>query len=106
MNAKKEFIEHVNENPVKCAMICCEKDWDYDTEIESYTKEVFLKRNHTSKELEDFLNKLDFNYDSGYGLQVLYGVIWYNDGTCSERGEYDGSEWWEHRITPAIPEIL
>mgnify|MGYP000630626643 CR=1 FL=1 len=49
---------------------------------------------------------LDFEYDSGYGGQNLFGTIWYEDGTWSERGEYDGSEWWEHRERPQIPEEL
>ncbi|QNI21485.1 hypothetical protein [Salmonella phage 3sent1] len=35
---------------------------------------------------------------------MLYGNVWFTDGTWLERGEYDGSEWWEYKATPAIPE--
>ena len=56
------------------------------------------------KDIEDFLNNLDFKYDSGFGGQLLYGNVWFTDGTWLERGEYDGSEWWEYKTTPAIPE--
>jgi hypothetical protein len=49
---------------------------------------------------------LDFNYDNGYGGQELYGTIWYVDGTWSERGEYDGSEWWDYREVPEVPSYL
>lgn len=51
----------------------------------------------TTDEWNSFLVSLDFEYDSGYGGQELFGVIWYVDGTWSERGEYDGTEWWEHQ---------
>lgn len=46
---------------------------------------------------------MDFDYDSGYGGQEIYGFIWYEDGTFSERGEYDGSEWFSYVKTPEIP---
>lgn len=53
--------------------------------------------------LSDVLPQLDFDYDNGYGRQELEGTIWYADGTWSDRGEYDGSEWWAHRKCPSLP---
>ena len=47
-----------------------------------------------------------WKYDSGYGTQELFGVIWYSDGSHSRRGEYDGSEWWEYVPTPEVPAWL
>ena len=41
---------------------------------------------------------------SGYGGQELFGTIWYEDGTWSDRGEYDGSEWWNYNKCPDIPD--
>ena len=58
------------------------------------------------EEYEEFLSKLDFEYDSGYGLQNLFGFIWYKDGTWSERCEYDGSEWYQYQRCPEIPKSL
>ena len=58
-----------------------------------------------SGKLHNALAKLDFNYDDGYGAQKLYGVIWFEDGTWSDRAEYDGSEWWEHRSMPELPSM-
>jgi hypothetical protein len=46
---------------------------------------------------------LDFEYDNGYGGQELYGTVWLVDETWLSRGEYDGSEWWEHNVLPVIP---
>lgn len=63
-----------------------------------------LPLGYTEEDIGDFLNNLDFEYDSGYGGQLLYGNVWFTDGTWLERGEYDGSEWWEYKTTPAIPE--
>ena len=42
----------------------------------------------------------DRDYDSGFGGQELFGTITFKDGTWLERGEYDGSEWWEYKTTP------
>lgn len=99
-NAKQEFVEHTEatNSAVKCAQIT--KDY-YEPEFT-----IDLKVGHTLAEYAEFLEKLDFSYDSGYGGQMLYGTIWYDDGTWSERGEYDGSEWWEHRTVPPILDAL
>jgi hypothetical protein len=53
--------------------------------------------------LEEALPLLDFNYDDGFGGQELYGYIWYDDGTWSERSEYDGSEWWSYKKRKEVP---
>ncbi len=50
--------------------------------------------------LKDVLPMLEFEYDCGFGSQELNGYIWYTDGTWSNRGEYDGSEWWQHQSRP------
>ena len=90
MNAKQELIEHIESREVKYVRVILEhgyKDTDKET-IEGTFDEV--------------LPKLDFEYDDGYGGQFINGTIWYTDGTWSERGEYDGSEWWEYKKCPII----
>jgi CRISPR/Cas system-associated endonuclease/helicase Cas3 len=89
MNAKKELLEHIEYREVKYVRAILERSYDNRETIEGTLDEV--------------LPKLDFDYDSGYGSQYMEGVIWYSDGTWSERGEYDGSEWWEHRECPSLP---
>ena len=51
------------------------------------------------------LKPLDFEYDSGYGGQELFGTIWFKDGTWASRREYDGSEWWEYNECPPLPKL-
>lgn len=102
-NAKEEFIKHIGTNKVNCATI--DKEATY-TGTDEVINDINLSLGYNEKEYNDFLNKLDFNYDSGYGGQELFGTIWYMDGTWSTRGEYDGSEWWEHHICPDIPKEL
>lgn len=53
--------------------------------------------------LEKVLPLLGFDYNNGFGNQKLEGTVWFEDGTWAERAEYDGSEWWEHRICPPLP---
>lgn len=37
-------------------------------------------------------------YNSSYGAQIVATdlVIYFSDGTCMARGEYDGAEWWQY----------
>ncbi len=98
-NAREELEEHVMGRLVKCALV--RQDGYY-----SEMPEIILQVNYTEKQYEEFLSKLNFEYDDGYGSQELDGVIWYTDGSWSTRGEYDGSEWWEINILPEVPEKL
>ena len=33
----------------------------------------------------------------------VFGTIWMKAGTWFDRGEYDGSEWWEFQKCPNMP---
>ena len=106
MNAKKEFLIEVSGNSVLAAEIWDDAGNDRreypNKELESGLNFV-LYSDYTKEEYEKFLSALDFEYDSGYGTQELFGNIWYEHGTWSERGEYDGSEWWRHVVKPEVP---
>lgn len=103
MNAKEELIEILKDKArVKCAIIKHGSMWGRDENKSTFT----LKCNYSGGEYEEFLSKLDFLYDSGYGGQELDGTVWLEDNTWLERGEYDGSEWWNHKVLPEIPEDL
>ena len=94
MNAKSEFINHIGSRKVLCAKI----QGDYGD------PSVFnLTTGWTDEDWNQFLTDIDFEYDKGYGGQELFGTIWYVDGTWSDRGEYDGSEWWDYHYCPQIP---
>jgi hypothetical protein len=100
INAAFEFIEHVKQTGkvLKCAEVALRKYKD--------TTYTFLPLNFSLTELVSFLTGINQEYDDGYGGQELYGTIWYTDGTWSTRGEYDGSEWWEHHEVPVVPDKL
>ena len=89
--AKDELIEHIKDRKVLFISIQFGRTYCPDEQ------KVF------SGELHEVLPMLDFSYDNGFGSQYLHGTIWYEDGTWSEREEYDGSEWWAHRQRPEIP---
>ena len=99
-NARKEFIEHIGNREVLCAKLTTsEYEWEG-------SQTFLLKKNYTELDYLNFLSQINYIYDSGYGGQELFGTIWYKDGTWSIRGEYDGSEWWEHVSKPDIPKEL
>jgi hypothetical protein len=62
-----------------------------------------LKVGYTTEDYEHFLDSINFEYNNGFGGQMVEGYIWYVGGTWSSRGEYDGSEWWEYNSCPKMP---
>lgn len=105
INALEELLSILERNKctIKCATIRSGRDWWEEAE----KRDNNLKEGHTPEEYQDFLHKLDYEYDNGYGGQELYGTIWLmKPNTWLTRGEYDGSEWWEYNECPAVPEEL
>lgn len=98
-NAKSEFLNHISGRQVLCAQI--QKD-EYGDNISVFN----LTTGWNEEDCNEFIDSLDFEYDSGYGGQCLFATIWYVDGTWSDRGEYDGSEWYEYHMCPEIPNEL
>jgi len=107
-NAKEEFLRVTKRKTLKCATIS-QGDGYYWDEVKDGPKpdnSINLPVGFTKGEYLTFLEKINFNYDSGYGGQELFGTIWNNDGSWLERGEYDGSEWWDFHNYPEIPDYL
>ena len=53
---------------------------------------------------EDFERFASFKYDAGYGgAEVNSRLVIVGDDWWLERGEYDGSEWWEFKSLPQKP---
>lgn len=106
INARAELEEILADNgydvlDIKCASLNKNND-DYEEE-----ELCRLRVKHTQRDLEQFLQVLGkYNYDSGFGSQELFGIVWLRDGVWLARGEYDGCEWWEVRICPLIPDYL
>jgi len=88
---------------IKCATISVCVNSCEDNE---YFIHAELKVGFTKGEYEFFIKKLDVEYDDGYGSQELNGTIWLKDGTWMDRGEYDGSEWWNYQVCPEVPKEL
>lgn len=101
-NCKDDFLKETKGKTVLCSIIVAYPD-HYDGEQK---KEATLPVGYSESEMLNFLEAINYQYDSGYGSQEVYGTIWYTDGTWSERGEYDGSEWWEYKTRPEIPKEL
>lgn len=86
-NSQKELIEHIKDRKVEFVSIAIRKGYDVEP----------LRIKGT---LDEVLPQLNFDYYDVYGGQELFGYIWYEDGTWPDRGEYDGSEWWQHQTRP------
>ena len=106
-NAKEEFLKVTKYCTVVCAEISIGSLYigDLNNEIESPIV-AKLPVGFTQEQLDKFLNTIDVNYDNGYGGQELFGMIWCENGIWFDRGEYDGSEWWNGNRYPEIPEYL
>lgn len=104
MNAKTELVRKLEAVNVRrgtivlCWSIQLFKE-DCDEPIES-----ILKRGYSNEEYEVELNKLDFEYNDGFGEQELFGTVLLSDGSWLERDEYDGAENWLWMTAPTLPE--
>jgi hypothetical protein len=106
-NAKDELLSQlVGKASIKCARISRGDDRYYDPEWDLPVTLVALKVGYSEQEYLQFLEQLNFKYNSGFGGQELFGTVWLSDGTWLSRGEYDGSEWWDYNKLPEIPNEL
>ena len=85
------------------------------------TKEAIVESGHVEDEIvfigsektghqctwAEFCALADVEYSDGFGAaQVAQDLIFvFNDGQKMWRGEYDGSEWWEHSTPFNRPEV-
>ena len=116
MNAAEEFLNIISQGNKKITCASIEVDWDLRDwglgwlnrvpDEKEGDPQINLKLGYSDEDLKSFLKNLDFEYDSGFGNQVISGFIWCDDGTWFERKEYDGSEKWELKEMPAIPSFL
>lgn len=93
-NAKEEFLNITENYNIIAANITFVDDEECHK----------LKPLYTKDEYNEFLNFLDREYYAGYGGQELYGVIYCEKGVWMQRGEYDGSEWWDIYQYPDLRE--
>lgn len=96
MNAKQELLDIIKSRNLTILKIDITFDnIDYDLVSNEY--------NSISKHITS-LDDLNFEYDSGYGIQELFGVVYCkdinNNPVWLTRGEYDGSEWWNVNTIP------
>jgi len=101
-NAKEEFLQMVKNKIVLCAEISYQDCWEHEIPGSEHK----LPITYTEEEYNSFVDSLDFEYDHGYGGQELFGTVWFKDGTWADRGEYDGSEWWQNHVCPIVPKSL
>jgi len=95
-NAKEEFLKITEKYKIVAVTI------SFDEYSENPEKEFKLKPGYTKSEYENLLKFLDRDYDSGYGGQQLFGMIYCQDNVWFDRGEYDGSEWWSGHKYPDL----
>lgn len=54
---------------------------------------------------DDFAALADIEYDAGYGgNEINENLVIVGDNWWLERGEYDGSEWWDFKTIPNPPD--
>lgn len=91
------------------------------TNLLAETLEIMARSEHTPEDVvyvgsvydnphgcswSEFEQLADVEYDAGYGgAEVAEDLmVIFSDGSWLERGEYDGSEWWEFKRSPRIPD--
>ena len=105
MNAREELMTILETSKKRGFYLVC-ADITYEGDYDEPNESIRLPLHHTKEELDRFYILLDFNYNNGYGTQHLFGKVWLTYGAWLERWEYDGSEGWELKICPPIPDYL
>lgn len=109
-NAREEFLEDFAKEILTGEILCAKirlSRINYETEpSQEEGRTIILRKNFSKKDWEDFLSQLDFEYDSGFGIQQLFGTVWGVNNWWAIRGEYDGSEWWNKVSYPVFPPEL
>jgi len=56
---------------------------------------------------DKFTQKANFEYDNSWGSQKIAVdlIIYFKDKSYITREEYDGSEWWEHKVPYVKPQV-
>ena len=105
INAKDELLEILSKTG-QAEVLCAEISYLVSYFPSSLDMTLRLPVKYKASDFEDFMSRLDFSYDEGYGRQYLHGTVWLSDGTWLSRDEYDGSEYWRHNYCPDIPNTL
>jgi hypothetical protein len=102
MNAMSELLKDMDKHGKKISDI----KWIVIAYTKGFTnKKILIDSKEGAISMNDLMS-LDFDYDAGYGGQEIFGYVVFKDNTWLSRGEYDGSEWWEYRKPPKMPEEL
>ena len=92
MNAKKELLELADGEPI-LAISIGDKGWSWD--------QPRIPRLFRGRKIEEALNILDFEFDSGYGGEEGYSLYAWTKSKVIIKGTYDGSEW--YGVVPRNP---
>lgn len=110
INAKDELLEALNWHEISINEIVAAEvvyDGNCDDDGNYLPSDVYrLPAGWVQADLDVFLDNLDFDYNAGFGAQEVYGTVWLTDNRWLDRGEYDGSEWWELMKYPELPDYL
>lgn len=64
-----------------------------------FSNGIEVKYDSQKDSIENLIQNInEIEYDNDYGSQELFGLIIMRDHSWFERAEYDGSEWWEHKV--------
>jgi hypothetical protein len=68
-------------------------------------KFIMITSKEGSMEWPEFESAIkNVNYDSGYGINEIHeDLVIVGESWWLERGEYDGSEWWDFKEIPKRP---
>lgn len=99
MNAKNELLDELKN--------CGKKIEDIEAlaiQVTTDGKYKFERKCILIKNILE-IEKIDVDYDDGYGSQNLFGTVLFKDNTWLERYEYDGSESWDYKEPPTKEQI-
>ena len=103
MNAKNEYLKVTAGRVVVCAEIKLKEPY-YFNAPENITS--LLSVGYQQKELDKFLESLNYDYDESNHYLMLFGYIWFAGFSWAERYQDEDIQAWSIKECPAIAEYL
>ena len=99
--SRMDFLTHCQSVniPVLCATMYLDDFWQY---IRKGVQPARLCVGHTQADLQAFLTVVDIDYPDN----DIQGIIWFYDGSWSERTSVMDQMQWVHHAYPQIPDYL
>lgn len=107
VNFKRETLQVINNKTIGWACFKSSEDNFLDKTKTNRTAKVILSPEHTEEELNDFINRMDFDYcNFGNSSLEISGIIVFKNNSWITREYVNGHEYWKEHYYPKFEDYI